>query len=280
MTVRKAGVLLLVLLTLIAFSSCKQILDEAAREAAEKDKEHYVSFNPGKGHWIDNGTSETRIQHVRHGGYAMDPGQVELFGHEFVGWKINNSYYDFRDPDPVTGNLVCTAHWEPMTIIVPVVNDGISLKLEYDSENQGMKIIDYVSSGTFHGELDLRSINEQLNGNGEGFDIVSIGSRAFKYDFNTRFTSIRLPDTVKEIADRAFSECYAENIYIPSSVKKMGDHVFSLPDGMQDSLKMTVHLTFDSKKEVPEEWAQNWDSWDSNKAITYKYGSDGVGSNP
>lgn len=281
MTVRKAGVLLLVLLTLIAFSSCKQILDEAAREAAEKDKEHYVSFNPGMGHWIDNGTSETRIQYVRHGGYAMDPGPVELFGHEFVGWKINNSYYDFSDP--VTGNLVCTAEWKPKTMSVSVVDNGasrLSLKVQYDPENQGMKIIDYVSSGTFHDELDLRSINEQLNGNGEGFDTVSIGSRAFKYDFNTKFTTIRLPDTVKEIADRAFSECYATDIYIPSSVKKMGDHVFSLPDGMQNSLNMTVHLTFGSKEEVPEEWAQNWDSWDSNKAITYKYGNDGVVSNP
>ena len=281
MTVRKAVVLLLVLLTLIAFSSCKQILDEAAREAAEKDKEHYVSFNPGMGHWIDNGTSETRIQYVRHGGYAMDPGPVELFGHEFVGWKINNSYYDFSDP--VTGNLVCTAEWKPKTMSVSVVDNGasrLSLKVQYDPENQGMKIIDYVSSGTFHDELDLRSINEQLNGNGEGFDTVSIGSRAFKYDFNTKFTTIRLPDTVKEIADRAFSECYATDIYIPSSVKKMGDHVFSLPDGMQNSLNMTVHLTFGSKEEVPEEWAQNWDSWDSNKAITYKYGKDGVVSNP
>lgn len=256
MTVRKAGVLLLVLLTLIAFSSCKQILDEAAREAAEKDKEHYVSFNPGKGHWIDNGTSETRIQHVRHGGYAMVPGPVELFGHEFVGWKINNSYYDFSDP--VTSDLVCGAHWEPRTIIVPVVNDGISLKLEYDSENQGMKIIDYVSSGSgvIQRELDLRSINEQLNGNGEGFDIVSIGSEAFKYDFKTKFTTIRLPETVKEIAHRAFYECYAKDIYIPDSVEKMGSAVFYPYEPEQN--KMTVHLPSKFKGDVPTGWNPNW----------------------
>lgn len=254
MTVRKAGVLLLVLLTLIAFSSCKQILDEAAREAAEKDKEHYVSFNPGMGHWIDNGTSETRIQYVRHGGYAMDPGPVELFGHEFVGWKINNSYYDFSDP--VTGNLVCTAEWEPMTKIVPVWNAGISLKLEYDPENQGMKIIDYVSSGTFSGELDIRSINEQLDGNGEGFDIVSIGSRAFKYDFNTKFTTIRLPGTVKEIADQAFYDCYAQHIYIPDSVEKMGSYVFHPYEPEQN--KMTVHLPSKFKGDVPTGWDPNW----------------------
>lgn len=124
MTARKAGVLLLVLLTLIAFSSCKQILDEAAREAAEKDKEYYVSFNPGKGHWIDDGTSETRIQYVGHGGYAMDPGQVELDGHVFVGWRIDNlRYYDFSDPYPVTTNLVCIAEWKPKTMSVSVVGN-------------------------------------------------------------------------------------------------------------------------------------------------------------
>ena len=277
MTVRKAGVLLLVLLTLMAFSSCKQILDEAAREAAEKDKEHYVSFNPGKGLWIDNGTSETRIQYVRHSGYAMDPGPVELFGHEFVGWKINNSYYDFSDP--VTGNLVCTAHWEPMTITVPVWNAGISLKLEYDPENQGMKIIDYVSSGTFSGELDIRSINEQLDGNGEGFDIVSIGSRAFKYDFNTKFTTIRLPGTVKEIADQAFYDCYAQHIYIPDSVEKMGSDVFHPYEPYSTNLKMTVHLPYEFEDGVPDGWEHDWKPHFDETYVSYKFDYDVADSN-
>ena len=277
MTVRKAGVLLLVLLTLMAFSSCKQILDEAAREAAEKDKEHYVSFNPGKGLWIDNGTSETRIQYVRHSGYAMDPGPVELFGHEFVGWKINNSYYDFSDP--VTGNLVCTAHWEPMTITVPVWNAGISLKLEYDPENQGMKIIDYVSSGTFSGELDIRSINEQLDGNGEGFDIVSIGSRAFKYDFNTKFTTIRLPGTVKEIADQAFYDCYAQHIYIPDSVEKMGSDVFHPYEPYSTNLKMTVHLPYEFEGGVPDGWEHDWKPHFDETYVSYKFDYDVADSN-
>ena len=277
MTVRKAGVLLLVLLTLMAFSSCKQILDEAAREAAEKDKEHYVSFNPGMGLWIDNGTSETRIQYVRHSGYAMDPGPVELFGHEFVGWKINNSYYDFSDP--VTGNLVCTAHWEPMTKIVPVWNAGISLKLEYDPENQGMKIIDYVSSGTFSGELDIRSINEQLDGNGEGFDIVSIGSRAFKYDFNTKFTTIRLPGTVKEIADQAFYDCYAQHIYIPDSVEKMGSDVFHPYEPYSTNLKMTVHLPYEFEGGVPDGWEHDWKPHFDETYVSYKFDYDVADSN-
>lgn len=276
MTVRKAGVLLLVLLTLMAFSSCKQILDEAAREAAEKDKEHYVSFNPGKGHWIDNGTSETRIQYVRHGGYAMNPGPVELFGHEFVGWKINNSYYDFSDP--VTGNLVYGAHWEPMTITVPVWNAGISLKLEYDSENDGLKIVGYEPTGNFQGRELVISEN-QFSFEGRDLHIVSIGSRTFEYDFKTKFTTIRLPDTVKEIADQAFYDCYAENIYIPDSVEKMGSDVFHPYEPYSTNLKMTVHLPYEFEGSVPDGWEHDWKLHFDETYVSYKYDYDVADSN-
>lgn len=279
MTVRKAVVLLLVLLTLIAFSSCKQILDEAAREAAEKDKEHYVSFNPGMGHWIDNGTSETRIQYVRHGGYAMDPGPVELFGHEFVGWKINNSYYDFSDP--VTGNLVCTAEWKPKTMSVSVVDNGasrLSLKVQYDPENDGLKIVGYEPTENIQGGELVISEN-QFSFEGRDLHIVSIGSRAFKYDFNTKFTTIRLPGTVKEIADQAFYDCYAQHIYIPDSVEKMGSDVFHPYEPYSTNLKMTVHLPYEFEGGVPDGWEHDWKPHFDETYVSYKFDYDVADSN-
>ena len=83
----KTGILILALFSVLALSSCKAVIDEFV----EKGNVYSVSFNPGNGSWVDDGSQTIRTGHVRHGGYATDPGAVERWGYSFVGWKINSS---------------------------------------------------------------------------------------------------------------------------------------------------------------------------------------------
>ena len=257
MAKRKAFLILLVFLMAIALSSCKAVIDEFV----EKGNVYSVSFNPGNGSWVDDGSQAIRTGHVRHGGYATDPGAVERWGYSFVGWKINSStsYYSFENPSPVTRNITCTAEWRPLTIY----SDGLGgFKLQYDFENNGLMITGYESCDGFSG--DIKGEYYFIDGN---HHVVSIGSEAFKYDYKTKFESITLPDTIREVEDRAFYECHAKEIHIPESVLVMGREVFSPAAGVEN---MTVYLPW-KKDEIPSGWVSGWNFFEN---VEYVYKGD------
>lgn len=76
-------------------------------------------------------------------------------------------------------------------------------------------------------DIDTIYIPSKVKINGEIYTVTTIGNNAFSYTGGSNLRCVKLPPTITEIGEAAFSWVYINEIEIPSSVVEIGEEAFS-----------------------------------------------------
>lgn len=197
--IRYIAAILLILVMALAFSACAD--DDVLPAPTYYD----VTFDT-------QGGSIVRAMKVVEGNLISRPKDPSRDGYVFVGWKCNNTDWDFEN-DKVNSDLTLKAVW-------------LSAESFYSVSKLGDTDTCVIT------ELNRYAEKLQIPEMIRGYEVVAIGDGVFKDVTNDSVKQIILPPTVTSVGKDAFNGCGGVDIVIEGMLTEIGERAFFGCDGL------------------------------------------------